>query len=597
MQHALNKLDLERRELSETLADVTKKIDPKTWPALLKGFNVLAVDDLAKFSADELAKYQDLESKHNLMQQKVSLAERLEKVPTDASIQSIYGLFDEALDKINEFYPSIVDLTDVRAPNSSKCLNDDSILPEIFVPKVCFSNIVVVADSIVNSEETALATLAVGDFYRSRHQDIDLFQIYHKPIVRSKKNSHSSFQMTTPNQSNDSMTRWVIPAKSFIPVVIKYNSSTVGKHDAIFSFEIVGKWSFVNNKPHMYSFSCSGKCAYPEIASDPRQVFMNRVKNKRAGVIVKKQFIVDSNVFEFGPLLIGKDSNSRKDKATLKIYSENFRITNTGLFPAKVDFKLKGLPVDPDKKVSSKEVFYFEPSNMELAPDEVKEISVFAFPSVLGTFEDALICSVEQNPNPVIFPLRCEGSKPIVEVSCANITFDRLLIGQSESKTFVISNKSSVPTNWNIEEELRMDEILLEPASGVLKAFSHCEVTVRFTSIKQKEILSKILINYHDVEGWMGKVGSHALTIAAEAFEVDYKIDLPPHGLDFGTLIVGDEKKMEFNLKNAGKYDIKFSSLQTNKGTKKDSLSEFFNFTPHEGQLKPNQDSKVLFLF
>jgi hydrocephalus-inducing protein len=484
-------------------------------------------------------------------------------------------------------------------------------------------------------------------------------------------------EAAAPAAPTEASTRWVIAPRSSITVGVRYLSDVVGQHDASFGFELFGR-------AKQYSLPLKGTCAYPEISSDSRTVFMHRIKTKKPNTIVKKQFIADQNVFDFGPLMVGRDAGqaSRHDRATMKVFAETFRITNTGLFATRVDFSLRGQmserpPTAPatgttprpgtgeDKKKPAAPVaapaaaepaatpaFVFEPEFIELGLDEVKDVTVWAFPSTIGVVEDALVCTVRQNPTPVSFPLRCEGARPACELSAAALNFERMLIAQTDKKTVTLTNTSPLPVVWGLsyapqagdapilnpppppsaggakppsapastegaapatinptvggngQTVLSMDELRIEPASGVLKPLSSVEVAVNYVALQQRIIDRKLKLEIKDNEGVLGVVDTKQLQIQAEAFEIDYKLDLPPGGLDFGSVRVAEDERREFTLKNQGKYEIKynFSSAPAQpaggkKRVRSDVLSELITVLPASGELKPQEEIKVVMTF
>jgi hypothetical protein len=71
---------------------------------------------------------------------------------------------------------------------------------------------------------------------------------------------------------------------------------------------------------------------------------------------VKQQFMLPSNVFEFGPVLAGRDSAALPDGHI--DHTAKFRITNNGLFALHADFWLKseGPSADPAAAAAGIEV-------------------------------------------------------------------------------------------------------------------------------------------------------------------------------------------------------------------------------------------------
>ncbi len=58
----------------------------------------------------------------------------------------------------------------------------------------------------------------------------------------------------------------------------------------------------------------------------------------------------------------------------------------------------------------------------------LQELSIWAYPKTVKEFEDALVCCMKENPEPVIFKVACTGVKPELEPDKKTIFFDRVLL-------------------------------------------------------------------------------------------------------------------------------------------------------------------------
>ena len=96
---------------------------------------------------------------------------------------------------------------------------------------------------------------------------------------------------------------------------------------------------------------------------------------------LSKCFISNENVFEFGPLLIGKDPEKRHNDETIKkVNSSVFQITNNGKYDLQCHFVLRStLPVE-EGGTGEKSPFILDPDKMDLKIDETKNLIVYAFP-------------------------------------------------------------------------------------------------------------------------------------------------------------------------------------------------------------------------
>ena len=111
---------------------------------------------------------------------------------------------------------------------------------------------------------------------------------------------------------------------------------------------------------------------------------------------------------------------------------------------------------------------------------------MWAFPTEVGEVKDTLYASVAQNPEPYAFALTCTGVEPLVEMegpwsdkdgvseeeSSVLLDFDRLLLGRSETREFVLKNISFCAVAWKLDlsqlEEFD-GELRVTPTEGVMK--------------------------------------------------------------------------------------------------------------------------------
>lgn len=137
---------------------------------------------------------------------------------------------------------------------------------------------------------------------------------------------------------------------------------------------------------------------------------------------------------------------------------ETLTILNNSPMPVEVYFCFQN-----DVKAST---YFLEPVNMSLKPNErqVKEpgtglpgqeylgnqrpwrgqetalpfdfslqiLTIWAYPTGIGVFEDNIVCCIKENPEPAIFRLSCQGIRPELELEPRQLHFDRLLLHRSE---------------------------------------------------------------------------------------------------------------------------------------------------------------------
>ena len=58
----------------------------------------------------------------------------------------------------------------------------------------------------------------------------------------------------------------------------------------------------------------------------------------------------------------------------------------------------------------------------------LQELTLWAFPKTAGVFDDALVCCIKENPEPVIFRLRSHGVRPELELDKRALHFEKVLL-------------------------------------------------------------------------------------------------------------------------------------------------------------------------
>eukprot|EP01105_Mastigella_eilhardi_P014617 TRINITY_DN3328_c0_g1_i10.p1 TRINITY_DN3328_c0_g1~~TRINITY_DN3328_c0_g1_i10.p1 ORF type:complete len:4822 (+),score=1153.45 TRINITY_DN3328_c0_g1_i10:606-14468(+) len=346
----------------------------------------------------------------------------------------------------------------------------------------------------------------------------------------------------TDVESDKVASRWVLAphASQQFQVVFSGEHGTV---ETVLSFAVVGTSKRV-------LLPCTGVCDVPYINEDPQQLFYSRARSPRgATTIVHNQYILKENVFEFGPLLIGK---SRKEVLESdKSNAAKFKISNPSLFEISVNFCLKSTYSD---------VFFLDPPTMTLPKNECKDLTVWAIPSAVGTFEDMIVALVKDNPQPVAVRIRCSGVKPAVDIDKHSIIFDRLLLNRISTQPVTLKNVSTLPCNWKVvHPEALGDDLNVQPTEGQLEPFSTCTVNFTYKPVHADKIKKAVKIDISDIEGVFGVLQSDSIIISAESYCALVDLQFPknsPGFLNFGLLKVGQEAVQTLAVKNKGKYNM-----------------------------------------
>jgi len=57
-----------------------------------------------------------------------------------------------------------------------------------------------------------------------------------------------------------------------------------------------------------------GTCAYPHMSQNVNNLYYKKIRAPPPSMIVRKQYVMSREMFEFGPLLVGKDKEEYKTK-------------------------------------------------------------------------------------------------------------------------------------------------------------------------------------------------------------------------------------------------------------------------------------------
>ena len=113
----------------------------------------------------------------------------------------------------------------------------------------------------------------------------------------------------------DKQTRWVLQPKESKKLYVKFFSTKTGQQDQVLQFEIVGSYKTFN-------LNAKATCDFPTISQNPRNIYLQQKKTRpptEPDSFLSKTFVVSENVFDFGPLLIGKSAEKREDPEVKKV--------------------------------------------------------------------------------------------------------------------------------------------------------------------------------------------------------------------------------------------------------------------------------------
>lgn len=366
----------------------------------------------------------------------------------------------------------------------------------------------------------------------------------------------------------NAQTRWIIAPGQQQKILLNFSANDIGTFITPLRFEVVGS-GIHGNAPVM--ITASGVTAHPAINSDPRNVFMRRVRSKPASGYASKQYVTSLSTFDFGPLLAGREKEARKAAAAaeaealdpfVRQHIEAFRITNNSLFKATVKFGFASTQ-ENGKEDFDEYPFLVEPKQLDLEIDETQEIKVCCFPTREGVYSDKLVASVQHNPKPLEFPLSAIGSLPKINVETTEVDFDRLLLKQQATNFIRFSNVCAVPVRWCLrppKDKAVPEPFLVEQMEGTLAVGDECSIGITFKAERAESHSFTLSLQVSDNENLRPLEEVKVIELKAEAFAVDVVPEFPNggRGLDYGDIQVGVPTDQFFHIKNNGKYPVTY---------------------------------------
>ncbi|XP_018652309.1 hypothetical protein Smp_175450 [Schistosoma mansoni] len=371
--------------------------------------------------------------------------------------------------------------------------------------------------------------------------------------------------------------RWIVPAKGQIRLRIRFRCDQLGQFDQIFNFELL-------NSRRNYQLYCRGICALPTISREPRLIYPKRKRTCSQGEIIHGAYLMSTSCFEFGPLLIEKS----KDRIQENCYPENvtyFNLVNTSQMDS--DIRLNFLN-DPDE-----ECYSVEPKELNLKPNQSTSIQICAFPKFNKRYDDALVCLIKDNPEPILLKLACDGVLPELELDKKVFNFEKVLLQRKEVRSIILKNRTLLPAQWKLSGiEALGDEFSVSQDAGIVEPQSESIVYAYFRAMKSVKPNQKrsLRLEVYDLENIAGLIQVETIQVIAEAYDVALDITFPKGsdgGIDFGLIKVGEEVRHTITLKNKGPYEIVTNFIFTKNDKFKTDFSSIFTMSPQRINLSP----------
>ncbi|TPP57522.1 Hydrocephalus-inducing protein [Fasciola gigantica] len=268
--------------------------------------------------------------------------------------------------------------------------------------------------------------------------------------------------------------RWLVPSKDQIRLRIRFRSDRVGQFDQLLNFEIVGT-------RRLYQIYCRGICALPTISREPRVLEGYFPENQTSLTLV---------------------NNS----------------------PLSADIRL-GFMVD-----TNEDTFSVSPRQLLLKPGESGSVTMWAFPRTAKRFEDSLVCSIKDNPKPIIFKVACDGTLPELILDRKTFNFERVLLQRKEVRSITLRNPTLLPVQWKLAGVDALGEEFSVPQdAGIVEPKSEFVVYAYFRAMKPFKTAQKksLRLEVYDMDNLAGLIQADTIQVIAEAYDVALDISFP----------------------------------------------------------------------
>lgn len=128
-------------------------------------------------------------------------------------------------------------------------------------------------------------------------------------------------------------------------------------------------------------------------------------------------------------------------------------------------------------------IFEVDPTEVNIPPDAMETVSIYARPTRKSVFDNQLLLFVKNNPKIEAIKLSCSGCKIIFNIIPKTLDFDRVNLNLTEQKNVTFENETPVSILWRIDNlEILPEGFSLSEEEGLMKAWSKQDICVSYTA-------------------------------------------------------------------------------------------------------------------
>jgi hydrocephalus-inducing protein len=331
--------------------------------------------------------------------------------------------------------------------------------------------------------------------------------------------------------------RWKLDPGQRETISVQFFADTIGDFRGGLAFMIK------DCRDDVFTLTLTGQCHYPDIDRSPEAIFpkvVSRLTSK-----TKNSFITSTNEFHFGPLVVGKE---RTNKNAPFLYRQAIKFTNNSLFQTDLSLSLSETGV--------RNPWGLDASSFSIQPGDTKVVNICFNPSSNATYTNTLTVLVKDNPDPLVFGCAGFGCSPMLELSTAQIDFEKMLLKQTRTMEIELRNPGRIPAFWRIKTPGQFqDYFRFSEQEGLVNPTMAAMLHITYLSGKPQIVKKQLTIEILDKA--KAKIySSHHVNLLAESFDVNIDFQYPK-GMDsllFGTAKVFQTKTIPCLLRNKGKY-------------------------------------------
>ena len=368
--------------------------------------------------------------------------------------------------------------------------------------------------------------------------------------------------------------RWRIEANSEKLLTISFNPEFIGSYSDTLIFALA------NGKSDLFRLPVTGECLYPNFNRDPKTLWTKAIQKYEPKC--EPAFIIDTNEYNFGYLLVSKDKAAKGSAA----YHGTVNIKNITPFPTEITANI----IDH----SGKGVYSIDSPSFVVQPAETFPFNFGFHPTIPENYKATVEFFVKDHPEPMSFNITADACIPIIELSGTNLDFEKQLLSQSKTLRIDMKNTGKLPACWRLKNVQQVNEfITFNQTEGTINPKGSFSIVSTFSSAKPYAIKKGIVLEVLDKD--KARVfQTNQIQVAAESFDVNVDFQYPK-GMDhllYGPMKVSQPKTLSCTLTNKGRYTSGFKVAVA------PEVAGYFEVSPQEGQIPSgNKSIQINFTF